>query len=260
MLEVKNFTVRYQSKSVDADSKVAISNLSFSLKPRQWLMITGPNGAGKTTVINGLSGALPYEGDVLLYGKEIKSFKPKELAKQIGVLTQNCYSNYNFTVEEIVRMGRYPYKKGFFSLPDSDGTEITEKAIKDAGLKDLKNRSILKLSGGELQRTFLARLFSQNPKLLILDEPANHLDLIFQKEIFELIKTWLLESDRAVITVIHDLALARFYGTDAILLNKGEVVSIGNTESVLNRKNLENVYGKDVIEWTKEIHSIWQNI
>ena len=115
----------------------------------------------------------------------------------------------------------------------------------------------LTLSGGELQRTFLAQVFAQNPKLLILDEPANHLDLIYQKHIFSLIEAWLKQPGRAVISVVHDLSLAKKYGTHAVLMDRGRCAAQGKTDEVMTRERLEAVYGMDVYGWMRDLLGQW---
>jgi iron complex transport system ATP-binding protein len=117
----------------------------------------------------------------------------------------------------------------------------------------------LTLSGGELQRTFLAQLFAQNPQLLILDEPTNHLDLVYQKQTFELIRKWIEKTGGAVISVVHDLSLAKAYGTDALLLDKGQVIASGRIDKVLTSEKLSHVYSMDVYKWMNKMLSGWQH-
>ena len=114
------------------------------------------------------------------------------------------------------------------------------------------------LSGGELQRTFLAQLFAQKTKLLILDEPTNHLDLVYQKQVFGLISDWLKTPGRAVVSVVHDLSLARAYGTEAILLHNGKVVSYGPARQTLSPETLNSVYSMDVFAWMRTMLEQWQ--
>jgi len=133
-----------------------------------------------------------------------------------------------------------------------------DKALELTGLNELSEQSVLTLSGGELQRTFLAQLLAQNPEIMLLDEPANHLDLIYQRQVFSLVAEWINKTGRSVISVVHDLSLAKKYGTHALLLNKGEVYKYGSTDDVLTRENLEAVYGLDVFGWMNEIHELWR--
>ena len=252
MLDVNNLTVRIGSLTI-------LNNISFSLKEQQWLMIVGPNGAGKSTIVNAISQGVPYTGKVLFEGADVSKCKPSKLAKNIGVLTQSHNVGYSFSVEEVVRLGRYSYSPGFFSSADGDDDEErVENALELTGMIPFRNHSVLTLSGGELQRTFLAQIFAQAPKLLILDEPTNHLDLVYQKQVFELIHEWTKKTGCAVMSVVHDLSLARAYGSDAMLLDKGEIVSLGAIDSVLTRENLDLVYSMDVYQWMQHMLSQWQ--
>ncbi|MEL7602643.1 MAG: ABC transporter ATP-binding protein [Bacillota bacterium] len=250
MLEVKNLTVRFGSLTI-------VNDISFSLKEKQWLMIVGPNGAGKSTVINAVSQGVSYTGAIYFDGFDVAKRKPSELAKNMGVLTQNHHVGYSFSVEEVVRLGRYSYSPGVFSSTDDEDDRKIEDALELTGMKPFRTQSVLTLSGGELQRTFLAQLFAQDPKLLILDEPTNHLDLVYQKQVFGLIQDWTTATGRAVISVVHDLSLARAYGTQALLLNKGRLVSSGPIGEVLTRENLRSVYSMDVYQWMQDMHAQW---
>lgn len=251
MLEVKNITVRY-------GSLVIVDDVSFTLKEKQWLMIVGPNGAGKSTVVNAVSQGVPYTGLIKYDGKDISKLSPSVLAKSLGVLTQNHYVGYSFTVEEVVKLGRYAYSSGIFSTLSDEDEKMINNAMDLCGMTKIKDQSVLTLSGGELQRTFLAQLFAQNPKLLILDEPTNHLDLVYQKQVFGLIRDWIERTGRSVISVVHDLSLAKAYGTDAILMNKGRSFASGKINEVLTGENLNDVYAMDVYLWMKNMLSQWK--
>lgn len=251
MLEVKNLTVQYGSLKI-------IDDLNFSVKPQEWLMIVGPNGAGKSTIVSAIAQGIPYSGKVLLDGRNAAKIKPKEAAKIFGVLTQSHTVGYSFSVEEVVRLGRYAFSNGMFAAKNDEDKDKIDKAITLTGMDYFRHQSVMTLSGGELQRTFLAQLLAQDPNLLILDEPTNHLDLVYQKQIFELIQTWLAGTGRGVISVVHDLSLAKAYGTHAILLDKGRIVSCGTVDEVLTAKILNSVYTMDVYGWMRHMLSQWQ--
>ena len=252
MLQGEHITVRYGSFTV-------VEDLSFDLKEGQWLMLAGPNGAGKSTLIETIAQGTPYTGSVRWQGRDIRTLKAASLAQKIGVLAQKNNVGYAYTVEEVVGLGRYAYKSGLFSGRDDDGMEAVEKALEITGLTGLRHASMLTLSGGEMQRVFLAQVFAQNPQVLILDEPANHLDLKYQQHIFSLIQEWLEQPGRAVLSVVHDLSLARRYGTHAILLDHGRTVSQGQISDVMTPENLKQVYGMDVYAWMQEMLSQWQD-
>ena len=250
MLSVADLTVRYGDMAI-------IKQVSFSIAEKQWLMIVGPNGAGKSTIIRAISGGAKYEGEILCLGKSIKAYRPAEIARVIGVLPQYYYISYAFTVEEIVRMGRYAHNRSFFAKHSNTDEAAIERAVELTGLAPLLEQSVLTLSGGELQRALLAQLFAQDPQILILDEPTNHLDLVYQKQIFALVGDWLKEPGHAVISVVHDLSLAKAYGTHALLLNEGQAIAQGDIQQVLSAENLKIAYRMDVYEWMHNMLGQW---
>lgn len=251
MLEVRGLTVRYGSRPV-------VDGVSFALRPGQWLMIIGPNGAGKSTLVNALSGGAPAGGSVLFEGESLLAMKPGERARRLGVLMQSNHPGYAFTVEEVVRLGRYAWRGGLFGGEGAEDAAKVEAALADTGMAPLRGQSVLKLSGGELQRAFLAQLLAQDPRLMILDEPANHLDLVYQKQVFGLIRQWVGRSGRAAASVVHDLSLARAYGSHAMLMHEGKCVACGEINAVMTPEKLEQVYGTDVYAWMREKLEPWK--
>jgi len=244
--------------TICCDGQVIVDDLSFALEAGQWLMLVGPNGAGKSTLIRAIAQGVPYTGSITLDGRDIRAYKPAQLAQRIGVLSQQHSVGYAYSVEEVVSLGRYAHAAGFLSGGDAEGKARVEEALEMTGLAHLRHASVLTLSGGELQRTFLAQVFAQNPQILMLDEPANHLDLVYQKHIFSLIGEWLKTPGRAVMSVVHDLSLARRYGTHALLMDHGQSVAQGTIPETLTKKNLQAVYGMDVFGWMREMYAQWQ--
>ena len=252
MLDVDNLTVRY-------GEAVILENLTFSLEEGEWLMIVGPNGAGKSTTISAITQSVPYTGTVRFEGEDLRTKKSMEVAQCIGVLMQKHSAEFAFSVEEVVALGRYCHSSSLLSGKDDSDSDAVEEALRLTGLEKLRNQSILTLSGGELQRTFLAQVFAQNPRLLLLDEPTNHLDLIYQKQVFTIITDWLKEPGRAVVSVVHDLSLAKAYGSRAMLVNKGKCEAIGSVEEVLSPSRLNPIYGMDVAAWMRQMLSQWED-
>lgn len=251
MLRVEHVSVRY-------GEHVIVRDLSFHLQEGQWLMLVGPNGAGKSTLIEAIAQGVPYTGNVMLEGRDIRAYKPAQAAQRIGVLAQKNAVGYAYSVEEVVSLGRYAYTKSFLSNRDDDGKAQVERALELTGLTHLRSASVLTLSGGELQRTFLAQVFAQNPKILILDEPANHLDLKYQEHIFSLIQLWLKTPGRAVMSVVHDLSLAKKYGTHAVLMDHGRCAALGKIGEVLSGDNLQAVYDMDVYGYMQDMLLQWR--
>jgi iron complex transport system ATP-binding protein len=234
-----------------------VNNACFSVGENQWVMMIGPNGAGKSTVVGAIAQGTPYTGSIKYDGREIAGMKPAQIARRIGVLTQGHRVAYPFTVREIVWLGRYSYSAGIFGSASDDDARHVREALEITGMLPFENQSALTLSGGELQRAFLAQVFAQDPQLLILDEPANHLDLVYQKQMFEAISGWLRKPGRAVLSVVHDLGLARAYGTHAVLLNRGVVEAWGPLEEVVTGERLRAAYDMDVCGWMREMLSLW---
>lgn len=251
MLEVKNLSVRYGDYLI-------LDRVNFSVQTGDWLMLVGPNGAGKSTLAGAVAQGVPYTGTIALEGRDMRTFGPRERARAMGVLTQSHSVGYAFTVEEVVRLGRYAYGGGPLGSARQEDEDQVNRALALTGLEPFRRQSVLTVSGGELQRTFLAQIFAQNPRLLILDEPTNHLDLIYQRQVFALLKDWLAQGNRALVSVVHDLSLAKAYGTRALLLNRGRQAALGAAAEVLTREGLEAVYGMDVYAWMRTLLSQWQ--
>ena len=250
MLDVEHLNVFFGDQA-------AVSDVSFRIQAGEWWVLVGPNGSGKTTLANALTRGVKYTGSILLDGRNAASYKTSEYARKVGILSQMNTVLYAYTVREVAEMGRYAHREGFLRGKDPGGEEKIRQVLEMTGLTGIQDRSILTLSGGEAQRVFLAQVLIQDPNLLILDEPANHLDLPFQQELFGLVASWLREPGRAVITVMHDLSLARRFGTKALLLNRGKCVAQGDVRSVLSRENLRQVYGMDVHTWMRELFEQW---
>lgn len=250
-LQAERLTVRL-------DGRELVKDVSFTLTDGQWLMLCGPNGAGKTTLVRAVSRAIPSEGALWLDGADLRRMKPGALARRIGVLSQHSEAAYAFTVEEVVALGRYAWRGGAMGRGDPEGPEKVEEALRLTGLADKRRQTMPTLSGGERQRTFLAQVLCQDPSVMILDEPANHLDLRYQRELLELIDRWRREEGRAVISVMHDLSLARRYGTHALLMDGGRAVSVGACREALGWDNLCRVWGEDVCEWMRRTGASWE--
>lgn len=250
MLTVENVSVAYGDREV-------VKGVSFALENGQWLMLCGPNGAGKSTLVKAIAQSVRWSGRIVLEGRNIRAIRPKELGRMVGVLSQNHQLGYAFTVEEVVALGRYAYG-GPLMGRDMEGENHIRQALERTGMENLRRQSMLALSGGEMQRVFLAQVFAQDPALLMLDEPANHLDPVYQRQIFSLIGDWLKRPGRAVISVVHDLSLARRYGTHALLMTGGRAVAQGPVEAVLTRDNLNQVYGMDLYRWMEELLDCWR--
>ncbi len=243
--------------SVSVGGRDILRPLSLEVCEGEWLMLAGPNGAGKTTLLRAISGALPYRGGAFFEGRDLRGMNPRQRARAMALLSQRQETGYAFTAEEVIRLGRYAHASPL-SGRDREGERAVLEAARLCGVENLMRQSILTLSGGELQRVFLAQVFAQDPRLLLLDEPANHLDLKYLAQIFDLISRWVRSGRRAVISVVHDLSLTRRYADTAALLREGRLLIKAPAAEALSAGMLEEAYGMDVQGYMRGLLSAWQ--
>jgi iron complex transport system ATP-binding protein len=247
MLKAEHISVRRGRKEI-------VRDVSFEVHENEWLMICGPNGAGKSTLLSAVSRELPCTGTVTLNGRDVLRMSARELASQMAVLRQLSDFSYAYSVEEVVAMGRYAHR-GFLHT-DEGGSAAIESALATVHMADKRRQSILTLSGGERQRVLLAQVLCQQPQVLLLDEPGNHLDLGFQQELYELIDRWRQEAHHLVVSVVHDLSAARKFGTHALLMADGCGI-FGNCADILTAEHLQSAWGMDVIGWMRSLQEAW---
>ena len=238
VIEAKAIDFHYNTTKV-------IHGVSMSLSSGEFLGIIGPNGAGKSTMLRLLCGILkPNQGRVLLFGKEIANQSHKLIAQQIAFVPQETHFALDFPVNEIVRMGRYPYKRPF-QREDAADRRAIDRALEAANVTGLRARPINSLSSGERQRVVIARALSQSPRILLLDEPTSHLDLHHQFAIMELLKK-LNANGISIVVVHHDLNLASLYCQNLMLMHDGRIFAQGKPGDLLTERTLKQVYGADV--------------
>ena len=257
MIEVKDICAGYGYGDV-------IKGISFKLEQGEKLCILGPNGCGKTTLLKTIARIIPSRGKITLDGADSASLSRKELAKKIALLGQSAQIYFPYTVYETVSLGRYAYAEGFLKNLSNEDKTIIENILKKLDIWSIKDRIIDELSGGQLQRVYLARTLVQDPDIILLDEPTNHLDLKHQIELLDFLSIWADENHRIVIAVLHDLNLARRFADTAALMKDGELVSFGKCESVFAHSagtagnSLKNVYGLDIRAFMLESLEKWR--
>ncbi|WP_461246507.1 ABC transporter ATP-binding protein [Treponema sp. R6D11] len=256
MLEVKNLSAGYGGANKEHDD--VIRNINFKADRGESLCILGPNGSGKSTLLKSIARIIDYRGQVLMNGEDISAVSRKELAKKIALLSQSTQVFFPYTVYETVSLGRYAYSQGFLKNLSAPDREVIQDILEKLDIWDNKDRMIDELSGGELQRVFLARTLAQSPDLILLDEPSNHLDLKHQIELLKFLKTWIKENNKTLISVFHDLNLARLFGDTAVVLNNGTLAANGKIEDVLNGGILSEVYGIDIRSFMRESLEKWK--
>lgn len=221
---------------------IVLDDISFGVGKGEFIGIIGPNGVGKTTLLKSLSHVIrPSEGKVLLEGADIHSISPILLARRCAMVRQDLNSIFSFTVEELVLMGRSPYL-GLFGQERREDIDIVNAVLRRTDIFMLKHRFIDELSAGERQRVLIAKALAQEPRLLLLDEPTAHLDIGYQIDILDLIKSLNKDSRLTVICVLHDLNLASQYCDKLLLLDKGKVAGFDAPMNILKYDILEKVF------------------
>lgn len=224
-----------------------LNGLSIDIKEQYFYSIIGPNGTGKSTLLKLISNLLSTKKDaVFIHGDDITQISRGEVAKKMALVPQNTNVGFDFTVEEVVAMGRTPYLKRFQSETSSD-KELIEEALELTDTVHLRHKGINEISGGERQRVIIAKAIAQNTKILLLDEPVSHLDIHHQINILKVLKKLQKNREMTVITVLHDLNLASTFSDELILLNGGKVYAAGRPDEVLTQSHIKDVYDMDVM-------------
>ncbi len=251
MLEVKAVSCGYDGVDV-------VKEVGFKVTRGKNLCIVGPNGCGKSTLLKSIANLLDYRGSITLDSNELKNLSRKDLAQKVALMTQSSVIHFPYTIYETVALGRYAHLKGVFSQLGKEDNEIILKSIENVGLLDIKDSLISELSGGQLQRVYLARAFAQDPEVILLDEPTNHLDLKCQIEILDYLNKWTKEHNKIVIAVLHDLNLVQAFGEQVVMIDKGKIVSEGSPAVVFKDDKLSEVYGIDVKGFMIETLEKWR--
>jgi iron complex transport system ATP-binding protein len=241
-----------------------VKNICLETLPGELFCIAGPNGSGKSTLLRAVAGLLPCRGKVYIGTLDTAFLKRKELAKKTALLGQMTQLWFPYTVYDTVALGRYAHAGGqsfFKSLSPQDRTAV-EDTLARLKLEDVRDRLITELSGGQLQRVFLARTLVQDPAIILLDEPTNHLDLRHQVELLEYLSAWAREHRRLVVAVLHDLNLVNRFAGHMVLLDRGEIVAAGTGRDLLGNGRgstvLETAYGMDIRGFMRESLEKWR--
>lgn len=238
-MQIKDISFKYTEKTI-------LKNLNFSIEKGEFLGILGPNGCGKTTLLKNLCNLCkPYEGNIEVFGTSLPKISYKDLAKKVAVVHQFDSIGFDFSVYDIVLMGRMPYQKRFSSETKYDH-DVVKKCMKITNTWDLKDQKILQISGGQRQRVMIARALAQEPDILILDEPISHLDIKHQINILNLCKTLNEEKGMTIIITIHDINMAAKYCKKIMLMSSGEIRAYDKPEIVLTKENIKNIYDIEV--------------
>lgn len=236
LFELQNVSFAYGSKEV-------LSDISVSLPQGKFYGLLGPNGSGKTTLLDLLiANRSPADGTIGFQGKQLADFSRRELARQLSLVPQDFIIGFDYTVLDVVLMGRHPYIPRFGS-PSSDDLTIARQAMDAIGIADFAERYVTELSGGEKQRVVVARALAQQTPVLILDEATSNLDISHTLDIFQVVRRRVREQGHTVIGAIHDLNLAAAYCDEILFLKEGSLFCQGPTAEVMTAENIEQVLG-----------------
>ncbi len=227
--------------SVSLTGADIVKDISIRVENKQFVGIIGPNGCGKSTLLKSIYKVIkPQKGTVFLGDKDVLKSSARIVSKEMGVVGQFNDLSFDFTVREMVMMGRTPHKQ----LMEADNTQdykIVADALERVDLTEYANRSYLTLSGGEKQRVILARAIAQEPKFLVLDEPTNHLDIKYQIQILTVVKSLNI----GVLAALHDLPMAAVYCDMLYVIKDGKIIASGSPKEVLTKKLIRQVYEID---------------
>jgi iron complex transport system ATP-binding protein len=223
-----------------------LHDVDLNVAPGEIVGLLGPNGSGKSTLIKVLTGVhRSYEGSATFDEREVREFPRRQLARQIAVVQQEPSFSFAFTALEIVLMGRHPHIAGL-AFESRHDVDLAREALDRCGAAHLASRSIHELSSGERQRIVFARALTQQPRSLVLDEPASFLDIRHQVALYDIVRQQVADRGCSVLTALHDLNLAAEYCDRIYLLREGRIEAAGTTRSVFTYANLRRVFDTDV--------------
>lgn len=229
------------------EDRPCLQKIDLEISSGQIFALIGPNGCGKTTMLRHISGVIqtPETGRAIqLDMRTLASFSAPELAKMLGAVEQHIHPGFDFCVRDVVSLGRIPHLRRWQSLGTRD-LEVVEQVLQQTSLVSLADRSVFALSSGERQRVWLAMALAQEPQILLLDEPTSHLDLCFQIEMFEILRS-LTSQGMTVVISIHDINLTLLYVQQVALMKAGRVVVVGDPATVFTRENIDHVFAIDM--------------
>jgi iron complex transport system ATP-binding protein len=234
-----------------------LHSISSTIEIGKVTTIIGPNGSGKSTLLGILSNNIvPQSGQVILNGKAISEYKAKELAKKLAVVHQQNIAPSDMTVEKLTSYGRIPHKN-LFSSTTADDEQAIEWALSCTNLVEKRKMMLDALSGGEKQRVWIAMALAQSTPFLFLDEPTTFLDIYYQYEILELIKSLNKQHALSVVMVLHDINQAIRYSDSIIAMKNGEIIVKGAPKDVITAQTVKEIYGVDVMVKSEETTGLY---
>jgi iron complex transport system ATP-binding protein len=235
--------IRALNVSVSIGDAPILTDVSLDVASGEWLGLIGPNGSGKSTLLRTIAGLLPYTGSLKIEEKEVRAWRPRPLAQRIGFMQQSARLTFDLSVKELVLLGRSPHHGWLGDFSTEDHT-LVQSVLESVEIAHLADRSVLTLSGGELQRALLAQVFVQDTPVLLLDEPTSHLDVHHQFEFMRLVSARAAKG-RTIIAVFHDLEMAIRHADRIAVLDQGRLVASGPPGAVMTSAILARVFRMD---------------
>jgi iron complex transport system ATP-binding protein len=235
MISAEKLCAGYQGKDI-------LKDLSFTLPEGEFTVLLGPNGAGKSTLLYTLMGFLKaHQGSVKLKGKNLTHYNRTELASIFAYIPQELHSEFEYSVEDTVLMGRFPFM-GMMQKHSAEDLEILNDTLERLNLQQLRQRLLSRLSGGEKQRVYLARALVQQTPFILLDESLSQLDINYQVEIMRLLRTICTEEHKGILLISHNLNLAANYADRMIFLKEGRLLQSGTPQQLMREDILSELY------------------
>ncbi|WP_270313091.1 ABC transporter ATP-binding protein [Vagococcus fluvialis] len=236
-MDINQVTKKYGNKKV-------VSDVDYQVKKGKLTAFIGPNGAGKSTLLSMMSRLIEKDqGGIYLDGTEVKAWNQQELAKKLSILKQANGVQLKLTVRELVAFGRFPHSKG--RLTELDQEKIT-KALTFLGLLDLAESTIDTLSGGQLQRAYIAMVLAQDTDYIFLDEPLNNLDMNHAVQLMKTIRQLVDEKGKTVIIVLHDINFTASYADEIVAMKDGKIFKTGTTDEIIEKEVLDELYDMSI--------------
>lgn len=235
--------MKIETKAVEAllSGNHILKGIDLEIGDRELVGVIGPNGSGKSTLLKCIYRVLkPTKGVVYLDGKSLDSYSYRDSARRVAVVAQHNYYNFDFSVKDVVLMGRSPHKRAL-DRDTAEDWQIVAESLETVGMTAFADRSFSTLSGGEQQRVILARALAQRTPCLILDEPTNHLDIKYQLQLMDLVRSL----DRTVIAAVHDLNIAAMYCDRLYAVKDGRIIGQGAPKALLTPEFIREVYEVD---------------
>ena len=233
----------------------ALKNINLQIDKGSKISIIGLNGSGKTTLIRCIANLIKFDGEITYNNEDITKIKIKHLASKIAVMNQFRQVYFPYTVYELVAFARYSKKSKIFHKLTIEDNEIIIDCIEKVGLKDQKDKLITDLSGGQVQKAFLAKAFAQDTDVLILDEPTNHLDLKSQYDFINIVNSW--SKEKTIISILHDINLTSEIAEDVVLMHNGEIKKYGKVKDILNSYEINEVFQMNIKENMNRLFNQW---